>query len=359
METLIESPDDPALEELCRELSARADDLDASGAWPSEQLALCGRYGVYRWFVSAQWGGFGWSDVDVVRGYLELSAACLTTTFVITQRTGACRRIASSDNLSLKERLLPHLLTAERFATVGISHLTTSRRHLAKPVLTAKETDDGFVLDGYSPWVTGGVHADVLVVGATLDDDRQVVLALPTDLPGMKGGKPARLIGVESSHTGPVHFDQVAIDREWLLAGPMEQILTGSGEGATSGGLQTSTLAVGLASAAIGYLENESRQRPDLAEPADALRAERDRLKAELLRLAAGESGCTLEELRTAANSLVLRACQAALAAAKGAGYIVGHPTGRWCREALFFLVWSCPQPVMAAQLCEFAGLSD
>jgi hypothetical protein len=26
-------------------------------------------------------------------------------------------------------------------------------------------------------------------------------------------------------------------------------------------------------------------------------------------------------------------------------------------REALFFLVWSCPQPVMQANLCELAGL--
>jgi hypothetical protein len=52
-----------------------------------------------------------------------------------------------------------------------------------------------------------------------------------------------------------------------------------------------------------------------------------------------------------------LRATQAALAAAKGTGFVVGHPAGRWCREALFFLVWSCPRPVAAANLCELAGL--
>ena len=65
------------------------------------------------------------------------------------------------------------------------------------------------------------------------------------------------------------------------------------------------------------------------------------------------------EQLRSAANSLALRSAQAALAAAKGTGYVQGHPAGRWCREALFFLVWSCPQPVMAANLCELAGISD
>jgi len=56
---------------------------------------------------------------------------------------------------------------------------------------------------------------------------------------------------------------------------------------------------------------------------------------------------------------LALRATQAALASAKGAGYLAGHPAGRWCREALFFLVWSCPAPVLQANLCELAGIAD
>jgi hypothetical protein len=76
-----------------------------------------------------------------------------------------------------------------------------------------------------------------------------------------------------------------------------------------------------------------------------------------LLAISAGRFVCTKESLRTRANSLVLRATQAALSAAKGSGYVVGHPAGRWCREALFFLVWSCPQPVANANLCELAGI--
>ena len=50
-------------------------------------------------------------------------------------------------------------------------------------------------------------------------------------------------------------------------------------------------------------------------------------------------------------------ATQAALVAAKGAGYVEGHRVGRWCQEALFFLVWSCPQAVLDANLCELAGI--
>src|SRR5687767_6734088 len=147
---------DSQLDRLCQELSSRADALDTGGQWPAEQLRLCGEVGVYRWFLPHAWGGYAWSDADVIRGYLRLSEACLTTTFIITQRTGACRRILASENEPLKQRLLPDLASGRSFATVGISHLTTSRGHLAQAVMAARDSHDGFVLDGFSPWVTGG-----------------------------------------------------------------------------------------------------------------------------------------------------------------------------------------------------------
>jgi hypothetical protein len=112
-----------------------------------------------------------------------------------------------------------------------------------------------------------------------------------------------------------------------------------------------------LATAAIRYIEQESEERPALNRAAEALREDRQQAECDLLALADGQQNCTQGELRARANSLALRASQAALTAAKGAGYVVGHPAGRWCREALFFLVWSCPQPVVEANLCELAQI--
>lgn len=352
----VTSPDDASLDRLCERLSALAAELDRTERWPAEQLRLCGEAGVYEWFASRAWGGQEWSDLDITHGYLRLGAACLTTAFIITQRTGACQRIAGSDNETARQRLLPGLVTGAAFATVGISHLTTSRRHLGHSVLTARETDDGFLLDGFSPWVTGGDHASTIVTGAVLEDGRQILVALPTDLPGVTIPPPPRLVGLSASHTGEVHLAGALVEREWLLAGPAENVMK-IGVGAGTGGLQTSTLAIALASAAIDYLEVEAAKRPDLGGPAAELRRDHADLQATLLALAGGQAVCSNEQLRAAANSIALRATQAALAAAKGTGYLVGHPAGRWCREALFFLVWSCPQGVLAANLCELAGL--
>jgi alkylation response protein AidB-like acyl-CoA dehydrogenase len=352
----ITTPDDPAFATLCERLVAGADAVDVAGAWPAEQLRWLGEAGVYRWFVPRAGGGFEWSEPDLVRGYLRLSAACLATTFILTQRSGAVRRIVESENQSAQEKLLPALVDGSSFATVGISHLTTSRRHLSKPVLTARETATGFELDGFSPWVTGAEHADTVALGATLEDGRQILVALPTSLPGVSAPPHAKLIGLTASHTGPLECRNVEVSREWLLDGPAENVMAHR-EGTKTGGLQTSALAIGLSSAAIDFLGRESRQRADLVRPTEGLRAEHAQIEADLLSLAAGIEACSADDLRARANSLVLRAAQSALAAAKGTGYVTGHPAGRWCREALFFLVWSCPQPVMATNLCELAGL--
>src|SRR3954469_21854013 len=314
----ITSPEDPALAELCAELAQRAIEMDRSGEWPAEQLRLCGEYGVYEWFVDPAWGGQGWNEEQLVRGYLALSAACVTTAFVLTQRTGACRRIEGCENETLRQRLLPGLASGELFATVGISHLTTSRRHLGRPVLTAEAIPGGFRLNGMSPWVTGGAAADYIVLAAVLVEggevtDKQLLIAAPTDTPGLKVAGALPLIGVSASSTGPVHLDKAEISDEWLIAGPVPDVMT-SGIGGSTGGYETSTLAIGLASAAIDYLAREAEKRPDLTEPMEALRAEHDALLADLLGAVRGEVDCgtdgdvrptTKESIRQRANSLV------------------------------------------------------
>ncbi len=349
---------DSALDELCQQLHREGQLLGDQDDWPETQLNLCGQYDVFRWFMPRSWHGFEWTDADVMRGYLRLSAACLTTTFVITQRTAACRRILASNNESMKARLLGDLASGDSFATVGISHLTTSRRHLQRPVMRATETHNGFLLDGMTPWVTGAPFADHLVVGATLPDDRQILMVVDPEREGVEVAPSQSLVALSASRTGPVHFHQLEVSREHLLAGPVENVMA-QGIGARTGGLQTSALALGLSRAAIDYINGESQRRPDLAENSHALDSQWNAAVSDLLTIAAGDPVCSNDELRFRANSLVLRSTQSALAAAKGAGFVNGHPVGRWCREALFFLVWSCPQGVVAANLCELASIDD
>ncbi len=279
----------------------------------------------------------------------------MTTCFILSQRDAACRRLRDSDNAALSERLLPALACGERFTTVGLSQLTTARQHTA-PSFTARLDADVLVLDGVIPWVTGAAQAQHLVVGGVLDDGRQVLAVLPADLPGVQVGPPLELLALRGSLTAEVRCTQVRLGREWLLAGPAEKVLqTGRGG---AGGLETSCLALGLVHAATDYLQQEAAARPPLVPIAERLRSRLDRAWHELERLAGGANPPeAATALRGRANLLALHATQAALTAGKGTAFVRPHPAQRWARQALFFLVWSCPWPAASATLESFERL--
>jgi alkylation response protein AidB-like acyl-CoA dehydrogenase len=347
------------MNELLAKLTELSGELDARQEWPAAQFELLARAGVLGWVIPRDYGGNPVTERELLAGYTALAVACLTTTFVLTQRNGACQRIAASPNDDLKQELLPKLARGERFATVGISHLTTSRQHLRLPAVEVTERAGELCFRGEVPWVTGAAHADYLVTGGTLGDGRQVLAAIPAGLPGVVIGPPARLLALGASHTSSVRFNNVDVARRFLIAGPVEQVMRQGGAG--TGGLATSALAVGLSRAALNRLAAEAAQRPDLAPILQPLVEECDSLETTIARAVEADAGAddpalSSEAIRARANSLALRSTQALLAASKGAGFVFGHFAERAVREAMFFLVWSCPAPVVAAALRELAG---
>ncbi|GAB5441581.1 MAG: acyl-CoA dehydrogenase family protein [Fuerstiella sp.] len=326
-------------------------------AWPGQQLSAMADAEVTRWDIPVQYGGLDLGPVDLLEGLQQLASACLVSTFVWTQRSAAVRRIATSPNEAAKEKLLPALRDGSLFATVGISHLTTSGQHLQQPLVQASETDDGFVLNGLVPWATGATRADRLVTGGTLSDGRQILAALPTSQPGVDVQSPVQLMALNASQTGAVKLNDVEVFAEDVLHGPVEKVMQ-QGTGGGAGSLGTSTLAIGATSGSLRQLSDEATRRPELQEFVTALTDDRDSLAAQISQAAAGTHPAgenAVEQIRRQANSLVLRAAQTWLAATKGAGYVAGHPAERAVRESMFFLVWSCPAPVLTANLREFA----
>jgi alkylation response protein AidB-like acyl-CoA dehydrogenase len=334
-----------SLEDALSLLAEAATEADELADWPRNSWDALRRAGVLSWTIPPEHGGSGLGPLQLLEGYRRLAGACLTTCFLLSQRDAAVRRIRDSGNSALCAELLPPLARGERFATVGLSQLTTSRQH-TRPALTARLDGDRLVLDGVMPWVTGAARADHFVTGAALEDGRQVLVVVPRESPGVRVDPPLALAALEGSLTAEVRCEGAAVDRRWVLAGPAEQVMS-SGRGGT-GGLETSALALGLATAAEGYLRDEARHRPEWQSSWQAC-AESGAALWERLQLLArdGTTPGDAAELRAQANTLVLRTTQLALAAAKGAGFLRSHAAQRHARQALFFLVWSCPRPAL------------
>jgi alkylation response protein AidB-like acyl-CoA dehydrogenase len=336
---------------VAAELAAGAEAADAVVDWPARSWDVIVAAGVTRWAVPIEYGGAGLDPAARLAGYEEFAAVCLTTAFLLSQEDAAVRLFIRADADAIRRRYLPAAARGEKLLTIGVSQLTTSGQH-RPPLVTARPDGAGFRIDGAIPWVTAADRADAIVAGAALADGRQVLFALPKGRDGVTVEPPLALAALRGSRTARVRCSGVWVGPEDVVAGPRERVL-GAGGG---GGPDTSALALGLVAAAVGYLRREAATRPALEEVVrrfhEAYRVSRDVLH----RLAAGEPDPdTSLEVRARCTLLAVRATQAALVAAKGAGFVVPHPAQRWARQALFFLVWSCPRPVVDQLL---AGLT-
>ena len=340
----------PKLTPAARRRLRDADDRDSL----DEAFAVYRDAGVLSASVPAEYGGT--AAGDLTRLYVELAAENLTACFVLTQQNGAVGRLVAGTSEAARTQWLPDIAAGRANATVGISHLSTSRQHVRQPPVTVRLEGDAITVSGFVPWSTAADRAAVIVTGG-VSEAGEVLLAIPRSTDGVRPADPMQLLALSASNTGVITLSDVRVGRNALLAGPSESVMRSGSPGGT-GSLTTSSLAVGLSQRAVTLLEEEARGRDEVRASYEPLRDEFEHLKADLLHAASpgdSEGKQSSEALRTRANSLALRSSQALMTASKGAGFVRGHPAERAVREAMFFLVWSCPKPVAEAAMSEFA----
>ncbi len=350
-------PDAARIAGLVADLAAQDGAADAAGTWPEPLWRLIQDRGATLWSLPRDFGGEACPRPLLIQRYAQLASGSLTAVFILSQHDAAVRRLAGAADRSAARDWLEAIAAGKAFATVGISQLTTSRR-LGSQALVAVEIEPGcYRLDGAMPWVTAAERADVLVTGALLDDGRQMLIALPVDRPGLTVRPAFELAALQASCTTEVALEHVAVGEADLLAGPTTELSAQPGAVGTAG-LETSALALGQARAALGALTVLAVDRIELSDPVDVLCATWQQTWALLMACARGEKdAAAASQIRAQANALVLRSTQAYLTARRGSGFLRSEPAQRWARQALFFLVWSCPTPIAQAAIRDLAGL--
>ena len=341
-------PEPDALATVLDAIRTRAEQTRAEGPWASGIWKELAAHGVLEGFIPVDCEGTAADEAAVMEFLIALGGCCLTTALALTQWASGCRIIAEAEQ-DVRQRYLPALARGELTTTVGISQLTTSRRHLGRAVMQASEIGGRWQLDGLCPWVTGADSVDTIVTGAASADGATRFFIVDRTALGITTDAPMQMLALTGSRTSAVHFTAA-------LAAEMIEPPATRKPGA--GGLATSALAVGAAKASADLLAEEATRRTDLGPVAEGLTDEADTLAARVMTAVRhGIEPDDRDRLRGEANKLVIRASQAGLVASKGAGFVVGHPAELAVREAMFFLVWSCPQTVSASTLCELASL--
>lgn len=330
------------LNDVLSAIRERATPLDRSGDWPAEDLRDLGDAGAWRWFVPQRFGGEEIDPLELHLRYEAIASASVATALIVSQRDSAIGLIDGAEGSPLREAILPEMGQGEFFATIGIAQLTTSQQG----GLRAIADGGGYRLEGVIPWSTGAAKAKFVVAGAVLDDGRQILFVLPMDVPGVLVGDPMELVALRASWTSRIELPGVRLDQRWILRGPVAKALAGRSRGVPLG---QAFLALGLCRGTLELISrhDSDRGRSLASRFGDQLSAVRN----EVLELCkpgreadAAEAG---PRVRASCNDLAVRITQAAVALHKGSALLLDHPAQRLAREAMFFLVWSCPDPVV------------
>ena len=135
--------------------------------------------------------------------------------------------IAAKGTLEQKERWLRKIVTAEHIAAWAITEPESGSDAFGGMRTTVRRDGDEFVLSGHKTFTTCGPYADVIVVYAKLDEgdgtpirDRQVLtFVLDKGMEGLTQSKPFKKMGIMSSPTGELFFDNVRLGMDRLLGG--------------------------------------------------------------------------------------------------------------------------------------------
>jgi alkylation response protein AidB-like acyl-CoA dehydrogenase len=179
--------------------------------------------------------------------------------------------IMSRGTLAQKERWLPGLMTLEKIAAWAITEPDSGSDAFGGMKTYVKRDGEDYILNGQKTFITNGPYADVLVVYAKLDEggasaDRRnravLVFVLDSGMPGLTQGKPFKKMGMMSSPTGELFFDNVRLSPDRLLG---ENLQHADGDGRDSARANFAAERIGIAMMALGIINECHRLCVDYA----------------------------------------------------------------------------------------------
>ncbi|MGE2691828.1 acyl-CoA dehydrogenase family protein [Mycolicibacterium pulveris] len=206
-------------------------------------------------------------------GFVVVSELCRVSMGVVTGMGVSLGltvpTIMSRGTLAQQERWLPELVTYEKVGAWAITEPDSGSDAFGGMKSYVTRDGDDYILNGQKTFITNGPDADVVVVYAKLDEpgvdkrDRKVLtFVLDRGMDGFVQSKPFRKMGIHSSRTGELFFNNVRLGRDRLL-GETED--SSAGDGRASARSNFSAERIGVAAMALGVIEECLRLCVDYA----------------------------------------------------------------------------------------------
>ena len=206
----------------------------------------------------------------------EISAVDASAAVVMSVNNSlVCYLIEHFGNDFQKDKYLSKLTIGQNIGAFSLSE-PQSGSDASNMLTFAKKENDSYILNGTKNWVTNGKKSDIVIVAAltTKDVGHKGIscFIVEKSFDGFESGKPEKKLGIRSSDTTELYFDNVRVPKENLIGeeGDGFKICLETLDG---GRIGIASQALGIAQASLDASIKYSKERKQFNKPIAAFQA--------------------------------------------------------------------------------------
>ena len=205
------------------QINPHVDEWEAAGIFPAHQVFK--QMGDMGWLGLCKPIDNGGLGLDYSYGAVLAEALghmqCGGVPMAIGVQTDmATPALAEHGSAELRAEFLTPAIQGELVACLGVSEVGGGS-DVASIKTTAKKDGDDYVINGGKMWTTNGTQADFCCLLANTSEGaphrNKSLIIVPMNTPGVTASKPLKKMGMHSSDTAQLHFDQVRVPRRYLI----------------------------------------------------------------------------------------------------------------------------------------------
>ncbi|MCK1994566.1 acyl-CoA dehydrogenase [Peribacillus muralis] len=220
-----------------------------------------------------EYGGIGSDYLAYCIAIEELSRVCASTGVTLSAHTSlAGWPIYKFGSEEQKQKYLRPMAQGEKIGAYGLTE-PSSGSDAGGMRTTAKLVGDEYIISGSKIFITNGGIADTYVVFALTDPESKQkgtsAFIIESDFPGFSVGKKEKKLGIRSSPTTEIIFDECRVPKANLLGKEGEgfKIAMMTLDGGRNG---IAAQAVGIAQGALDAAVNYAKERVQFGKPISA-----------------------------------------------------------------------------------------
>jgi citronellyl-CoA dehydrogenase len=202
---------------IAEEINPYIDEWEEAEIFPAHEVfGKMGKLGLLGLNKPVEFGGMGLdhSYAAVLAEALGDVNGAAVPMAIGVQTDMATPALAERASDALRREFLAPAISGEMVACLGVSEVG-SGSDVASLKTTARRDGDDYIINGGKMWTTNGTQADFCVVLANTSDGpvhkNKSLIIVPMKTPGVSVAKKLRKIGMNSSDTAQLYFDDVRV----------------------------------------------------------------------------------------------------------------------------------------------------